>query len=59
MFSSRLGFLLSCLCSKVRGEPGSIVARLPWKEEEEDEGEERDGWEAEEERDKLEQGELS
>lgn len=29
MFSLRLKFLLSCLCSKVRGEPGLIVARLP------------------------------
>lgn len=29
MFSLRLKFLLSCLCSKVRGELESIVARLP------------------------------
>ncbi len=29
MFSLRLKFLLSCLCSKVRGELGPIVARLP------------------------------
>lgn len=29
MLSLRLKFLLSCLCSQVRGEPGPIVARLP------------------------------
>lgn len=41
MFSLRLRFLLSCLCSKVRGELGPIVARLPGMEAVGAEGEER------------------
>lgn len=42
-------FPLSCLCSKVRGEPWPIVARLPGMGGEEV----QDGWEAGEERDKF------
>lgn len=58
MFSLRLKLLLSCLCSKVRGELRPIVARLPGMEEVGAEGEEKVCWEAREKRDKFYQGAL-